>query len=152
MANMSEEEINRISSLKELSEGLDRIMAERPISARPKFTVLDEDGNLVPATLMEWAMWFEGGRQRIIQQDYFMNKDYKVSTVFLGMDHSWSPVGPGHYFETMVFGPSHEMEILDRVRSVRDDLWVQRCETLAQAKSMHAAGVRWLKQQDFYNE
>jgi hypothetical protein len=147
-----EDPVNRVSSLEEIAKGLDRTIAGQPISARPKFTVLDEDGNLVPADLMEWAMWFERQPQRFILRDYFMDEQYKVSTVFLGMDHSWSPTGPGHYFETMVFGPRQQKEIFGRLRPIRDDLWTGRCETLQEAREMHKAGVQWLMQQDFFDE
>jgi hypothetical protein len=151
---VSEEEtdpVNRVSSLEEISRGLDRILAGQPISPRPKYTVLDEDGNLQPATLMQWAMWFEKQAQRFILLDYFMDRAYKVSTVFLGLDHNYAPTGPGHYFETMVFGPPQEKEIFGLPRSLRDDLWMSRCETLKEAKAMHQDGIRWLEQQDFFD-
>lgn len=50
--------------------------------------------------LMEWAKWFEKAN-RVVEQTKV--DDVKVSTVFLGMDHSFFD-GPPILFETMIFG------------------------------------------------
>jgi len=49
--------------------------------------------------------------------------DVDVSTVFLGLDHSWNG-GPPLLFETMIFGGEH-------------DKYQERCSTWAQAEAMH---------------
>jgi hypothetical protein len=58
--------------------------------------------------LMTWARWFETADRcvRLTEQD-----DVVVSTVFLGLDHSWGDHKP-ELFETMVFinGSSGDME------------------------------------------
>lgn len=54
---------------------------------------------------------------------------YRVSTIFLGMDHSWGE-GPPLLFETMVFGPG----ALDQEQD--------RCSTYEEAEAMHA---KWVK-------
>ena len=46
-----------------------------------------------------------------------------LSTVFLGIDHSWDN-GPPVLFETMVFGGNH-------------DQYQERCSTWKQAEDMH---------------
>lgn len=51
---------------------------------------------------------------------------HDVSTVFLGLDHSYNPSGPPILFETMIFP---EAEVFGR------------CSTLEQAKAMHAAAI-----------
>lgn len=62
-----------------------------------------EGKSAVPCnSLMEWAKWFEGsGKQRQVADDTI--GDSRVSTVFLGIDHSFGGTTP-ILFETMVFG------------------------------------------------
>lgn len=61
------------------------------------------------AWLMEWAVWFETAN-RHLASDHLKNKkweDIHISTVFLGLDHSfweWEPL----LFETMIFGWKHD--------------------------------------------
>lgn len=116
--------------------------------------VLDESGNVIPATLMEWARWFESSRQRYIAQDFFEDKKFMVSTVFMGLNHNYSshPNAKPHWFETMVFGEAREESIPEAVcgvpgykHTIRPDLWVSRCATLAEAKAQHQEGINWLK-------
>lgn len=49
--------------------------------------------------LMEWAAWFEEADRRVFET---CAGDYRVSTVFLGLDHSFGH-GPPILFETMIF-------------------------------------------------
>lgn len=65
---------------------------------------LDELGEPVPCEdLMEWSAWFEdSGDKRVVAQTQV--RDCMVSTVFLGLDHSFSPDAPPVLFETMIFG------------------------------------------------
>ena len=56
----------------------------------------------VATDLMTWARWFESNReQKRVALDQI--GESKVSTVFLGLDHS-SGDGPPLLFETMTFG------------------------------------------------
>ena len=56
---------------------------------------------VVPCSdFMQWAMWFESA-DRIVAKDTVGDSD--ISTVFLGLDHSFGE-GPPLIFETMVFG------------------------------------------------
>jgi hypothetical protein len=52
-----------------------------------------------PVSLEEWAKWFETGNRRVGQDTV---GDKLVSTVFLGLDHSFGEPRP-ILFETMVF-------------------------------------------------
>ena len=55
------------------------------------------------STVTEWAIWFEkAGR---VASDYV--GDVHISTVFLGIDHSFGS-GPPLLFETMIFGGDHD--------------------------------------------
>jgi hypothetical protein len=48
---------------------------------------------------IEWAIWFDKADRHVALDKFW---GIKVSTVFLGMDHSWND-GPPVLFETMVF-------------------------------------------------
>ena len=65
--------------------------------------ILDENGNPKPEPdLMVWAEWFEKSQEK---RRVALTKigDKEVSTVFLGMDHSFGR-GSLLLYETMVFG------------------------------------------------
>ena len=63
--------------------------------------VLDSDGNpKLEPDLMTWAAWVETGDQIVAKTKV---GEAEVSTVFLGLDHSFGGSVPVLY-ETMVFG------------------------------------------------
>lgn len=68
--------------------------------------ILNESHELVPCPdLMEWGRWMQDDERRRVaawEQD-----GVRVSTVFLGLDHSFMPGAPV-VFETMVFGGTHD--------------------------------------------
>jgi hypothetical protein len=68
----------------------------------------DRQGN--PITLEEW-MRLSG--DKIVRQDEV--GDYFVSTVWLGINHNFHPIGPPLIFETMVF-PSESWRDLECCR------------------------------------
>lgn len=55
--------------------------------------------------LMEWARWFEKADRQVNKTD--ITDEISVSTIFLGLDHSFSD-GPPLLFETMIFGGEHD--------------------------------------------
>lgn len=67
------------------------------------YYVLNANGDPEPCEdRMEWARWFEtSDNARIVQKDTL--GDVEVSTVFLGLDHSFGGPVPLLY-ETLVFG------------------------------------------------
>lgn len=77
----------------------------------------------VPVDLITWAKWFEATKNRHVARETIGDAD--ISTVFLGLDHSFGD-GPPLLFETMVFGGSLDQE-------------QDRCTTWEQAAAMHAA-------------
>lgn len=59
----------------------------------------------VPCSLREWATLFESSRQVALDVVTRPDSDpVNVSTVFLGLDHSYWSGGPPILFETMAFG------------------------------------------------
>ena len=80
----------------------------------------------VLADLITWAKWFEtSGDIRIVAKTEVGSTT--VSTVFLGLDHSFG-VRPPMLFETMIFR-----------NGAGDDQW--RCSTWDQAEDQHAEAV-----------
>lgn len=56
---------------------------------------------IVSCDLLTWARWFETGYRVVAATNIGAAK---VSTVFLGLDHSFAPGAKPVLFETMVFG------------------------------------------------
>lgn len=68
--------------------------------------VLDEAGNPVEEPdLMRWGLWMEKRGVRSVALTPFDGGG--VSTVFLGLDHSFGE-GPPVLWETMIFGGEHD--------------------------------------------
>lgn len=109
--------------------------------------VLDEDGNVIPVTFMQWAVWFEHNKQRFIQQDHLWG--FMVSTVFLGLNHEYLN-GPPLWFETMVFDRWHgDYNFISDRPQDHVDIYVMRYTTLKEALAGHAEALAWLKAQPF---
>lgn len=102
------------------------------------------DGEPVPVGLYEWGRWFENTPQRIVCQEDLIgpdNETYWVSTVFLGLDHSFGVFGPPLLFETMIF-KRHEPRVIGTVGdheyvSDREEVYMNRYATLTEAKIGH---------------
>jgi hypothetical protein len=94
---------------------------------RPRY--YRRDGTLYVDTpekeaLLQWAEMFEKGSDRIVQQNITLYGE-RLSTVFLGIDHSFMPGGPPILFETMLFAPrsaAMKQEMRERLRQARADI------------------------------
>jgi hypothetical protein len=96
--------------------------------------------------LFEWARWIETA-DRHVAQDFIL--EHRVSTVFLGLDHNYSGIGVPLWFETMVFGPPHEVDsaiIGRKYWSIGDDLYCRRHSTIEEARRGHARALVWLQE------
>jgi len=69
--------------------------------------ILDDEHNLVACDLHTWAKWIEIPGNKIVKQTTLDDGRW-VSTVFLGLDHSFSDSGQGIWFETMIFPAKEE--------------------------------------------
>ena len=78
---------------------------------------------------------------RIVVQEHI--GDYEVSTVFLGLDHSWTDDEPPELFETLVFHCAHG----HRDGGVVDDAPMYRAPTWELALETHARAVLWVREQ-----
>lgn len=90
--------------------------------------ILDGHEAIEEPDLMKWAKWFESCERRV---DDSRIGDVRISTVFLGIDHSFGD-GTRLLFETMIFGGKHD-ECCDR------------CETWDQAVQMHKDACELVK-------
>lgn len=61
-----------------------------------------------PISMEEWAHLFEEGDRHVALTD--LGPLGSVSTVWLGLDHNFSPSGPPLIFESMVFGGPMDQE------------------------------------------
>jgi hypothetical protein len=110
---------------------------------RKKFDPKNVDGHyvlvgqtpVIERDLLKWAKWFEDSDRRVALDD--LGKGVSVSTVFLGLDHSWKGSGEPMIFETMVFTKTskHKKEQLG------DGVVFARAATWRQAEEMHKLAV-----------
>ena len=84
--------------------------------------ILDGKEPVPCGDLLEWGRWLETADRHVAQDRI---GPYRVSTVFLGLDHSFG-CGPPLLFETMIFGPGFD----------RDE-YQERCATWEEAEEMH---------------
>jgi hypothetical protein len=74
----------------------------------------DPDGN--PLTLGEWAEMLESSRQDMSERSWWRwhteLEGLRVSTVWMGLDHSFLPGEPAMFWETMILcdDDSHELD------------------------------------------
>ena len=78
--------------------------------------------------LMVWANWFETAKRHVASDH--IGKVY-ISTVFLGIDHSFG-IGEPLLFETMIFGGKHHD-------------YQTRCSTWEEAEKMHKKALKLVK-------
>lgn len=82
--------------------------------------------------VLEWAQNFERIENRRVAETILdLDDDVRVSTVFLGIDHSWAGPPP-IVFETMIFGGKH-------------DQYQDRYSTWKQAEEGHERAVKIAK-------
>ena len=96
------------------------------------YYVLDHNLEIQKADLLTWSKFFESDT-RLIAKDQIGNA--RISTVFLGIDHSWGDKGPPVLFETMIFEGVH-------------DQYQTRCCTYQEALEMHKIAVELVKSTD----
>lgn len=87
--------------------------------------ILENHEPIACTDLTLWAMWFEDVRNRRVAEDRI--GPCHISTVFLGLDHSFGE-GPPILFETMIF-------CKDRLHDHDNDM--DRCSTWAEAEAQH---------------
>lgn len=115
------------------------------------FILIDDEPVAVP--LLEWGRWREGHfEQCVIGSDEVQSpggRIFRVSTVFLGLDHSYASEGPMILFETMIFDDERVNRRLDKWGQegstdipIRWDGWQMRYSTTAEARFGHALAIK----------
>ena len=94
-----------------------------------RYILVNKKPKLCP-DLMEWSNWYEKGNDNRRVAHTALGKT-NVSTVFLGLDHSFGG-GKPLLFETMIFGGKH-------------DEYQERCSTWEEAEEMHKRAVKLAK-------
>lgn len=92
--------------------------------------ILDENRELVAVDLLTWGQWLEDIENRRVASTYI--DDYHISTVFLGINHSWTNHGEPLVYETMVFSPSGK------------DTYMTRHSTWDEAEIGHMNACNWV--------
>ena len=95
--------------------------------------ILDETGKpKSEPDAMKWARWYENANRRVAET---WVGTFCVSTVFLGLNYSWTG-GPPILWESMVFDEKNKEVDCDRCSGSRE-----------QAEAMHALMVRKIERQ-----
>jgi hypothetical protein len=85
-----------------------------------RWYILNNNNKPIPASTLEAVKWLEeGSDRRTVKRDEI--GDIIVSTVFLQLDHSWTPGGKPVLWETMIFGGEHD-QYQERYTSHKDAL------------------------------
>jgi len=98
------------------------------------YYILNEDHEIIQATVQEWAVFFEDGEARRVAFDRFGN-GIEVSTVFLGLDHRLGAGSP-LLFETMIFYPESNYP---------QDEYQERYETWDESVAGHARALEYAR-------
>ena len=94
--------------------------------------VLNDKGEPMPCdNVLEWGRFMEDRALRIVE--HTMVGTIKVSTVFLGLDHSFCS-GPPMLWETMIFGGPLDQE-MDRYHSL-DSAQLGHAQTVARVRGL----------------
>lgn len=97
------------------------------------------DGQPVRVGAHEWATWFEtSAQERVVARDE-VRKDVSVSTVFLGIDHSFTAGDAPVLWETMVFGGTYDE--LQRRYTSREDAVNGHAEILRRVRAVDEPGL-----------
>ncbi len=94
--------------------------ATRTRGTRKMHYILTNDREVVAVSAKEWGRWFDTTDRHVAD---LRDEDIRISTTFIGLDHS-SGDGPPLVFETLVFGGPLDGE-------------EEHCSTWQQAIEMH---------------
>ena len=77
---------------------------------KPDYYILEGRTPIPVADVREWGRWLEGQKGKRHVADMTLPSGVRVSTVFLGLDHSFGD-GPPMLFETLIFGGPSDGEM-----------------------------------------
>ena len=77
---------------------------------------------------MIWAQWYSDHSKRRVAEDY--TRFYRLSSVFLGIDHNFSENGPPLLFETMLFEREATIKLFwGKLRTYNEEAFSDQDET-----------------------
>lgn len=86
--------------------------------------------------ILRWAQWFETAKRHVAED---LVGHLRVSTVFIGIDHSFGR-GEPLLFETMVFSGGHSVMGIQERYATWDDAVVGHAEVLARVIAASGSG------------
>lgn len=109
--------------------------------------ILDENNSPVLAdSTLAWGEWYETNTERR-RVGLDVVGHYEVSTVFLGLDQSFTRRGWPILFETMIFRLGKDGDRDPNAREGDDiDMMMERYQTWQQAEAGHARFIEYVKQ------
>jgi hypothetical protein len=114
------------------------------------YYILDDEHQPVKCGLMRWSRWFHNEQRSKGIVGSTETELYRVSTVFLGLDHGWGD-GPPVLFETMVFDKKSSIvewpdgTLASVHKTVDEDDFFHRYTTWSDAEAGHKALVRRIR-------
>lgn len=103
------------------------------------YYALDKNNEVIPVRdVLQWSKLFEDKSRKVDRTEI---GEYVISTVFLGINHSFNPNSEPQVFETMVFHPA---------KSDYLDLFCERYATWDEAMEGHKLAVKGVE--EFINE
>jgi hypothetical protein len=92
-----------------------------------KFKRLNERHEVIPArSLLEWAQWFEKEENRRVAATSI--NGWRVSTVFLAIDHSFGLSEKPLWFETMIFEDKNDPPPAAEMKTGFLAKWREECQ------------------------
>lgn len=74
------------------------------------YYILDKEKNPIEVGLETWSKWYQNGFDQRRVKLTEVGNGQKVSTVFLGLDHSFDPNSKPVLFETMIYNKNDTFE------------------------------------------
>lgn len=111
------------------------------------YYVLDKQHRVIRADAHEWSLFFSDFSKRQLAET--ITSLYRISTVFLGIDHGWGK-GPPIVFETMAFELAEtEVKFSDGQKFItHEDFETARYSSWDDAMAGHRAMVRRIKRME----
>lgn len=96
------------------------------------YYILNNKTPMMVEDVLTWGEWFEKADRRVA---WTQIGEIVISTVFLGLDHNYSHIGPPILFETMVLGGEKD-EYVQRYAIWEEAEWGHR-EIVNEIKNKH---------------
>ena len=93
-----------------------------------------------PCSTLRWARWHQTANRHVAED--FLALGFRVSTVFLALDHNFFMRGPPILFETMIFRGNPEASDKRERKNAWREVYMDRYATWEEAFAGHQKAVR----------